>query len=228
MVGLLLGIALADDGPPKPIPPPPGTIELIVRGPDGKPAADTDVAIFLEDGSRPGATGNPLTVKTDRAGLARFNSPAGAVKVKIKATGVGYGATGDIGVTPGETTHAALPRLVPFGTVKGTIPPDLLKPDMKVRFGPSRWGNSIPFNTPKTTDREYGWLFLEASVDEQGQFEFKEIPCGSGWIYAGVKEEEPVIAEADVKLEPNRLFQRVVLVKFELPVGPGNASGCTG
>ncbi len=81
-------------------------------------------------------------------------------------------------------------------------------------------GQLDPVPSKKTTDREYGWLFLEASVDEQEQFEFKEIPCGSGWIYAGVKEEEPVIAEADVKLEPNRLFQRVVLVKFERPSDP--------
>jgi hypothetical protein len=180
--------AVLGDASPKPSSP--ATIELTVRGPDGRPLANRNVELLASTEYR-------LTTKTDGIGLARFPWPAEYAKILVKASGIGYGATGFFDSSPGETARPVLPRLVPFGVIEGTIPKELRKRSMTVRTGLD------------------DWLHSETSIDGDGHFVLKDVAYGGGWLLAQAKEDKQPTAEAFVTFAPGQRVKEAAFVKTQ-------------
>ncbi len=180
---------------------PPTTVELAIRGPNGRTVADTDVLLFSSD--------EHVAAKTDATGLARFAWPYPA-PIFVRVPRVGYGATGLFPLRAGKTVRVPLPRLAPFGVVDGAVPESLAKPGMVVGNGGVDWAPQ-PGWTMHLGNSE--WLRTETAVDDDGHFVLKDVPAGDCWIHADLKHGELPIAETDIFVDPGEVFKNIVLAK---------------
>jgi len=148
-------------------PPPIAAVELLVRGPDGRAAADVPIVVTPND--RGGLRGQPppdAHVRTDAAGVARFDWPAGASRMNVAAAGVGYGMTGLTELRPDQPARPPLPPLVPYAIVEGTVPP-------AVAATP---GAAVTLRANSVTE-------VVAPIAADGTFR-AEVPAGQVWVDA--------------------------------------------
>lgn len=115
---LLLSFAVADFA--QTASKPAVSVELIVRGPDGKLTANKAIEIkpVVESKTPPPAQ----TVMTDSHGLARFNMMPGYFRLAVRVHGVGYGTTAPTEFDLSETARPSIPLLAGYGSMDGFTP----------------------------------------------------------------------------------------------------------
>lgn len=176
----------AGDGPAM------GTIELTVRGPDGKPLASTHLVLSLPKppqpqsysappsfapppGSLPGAEElADMNAVTDASGRVSFAMHVGKHRIAVQVPGVGYGNTGLVDVESNAVAKPSLPPLMPFGRIEGRLPQD--------QVGPGR-----TFNLPDDM-----YVKRRIACEPDGRFIADDLRIGSVWIrpYAAGKKLE--------------------------------------
>ena len=103
-----------------------GEVELIVRGPDGRPLAGSRVIIVPAARASDGGQTHELAVQSDGEGRVHFRWTSGVVRqMDVRVEGVGYGFAGASEVLADRTVKAPLAPLAPFGAVMGTLPAGL-------------------------------------------------------------------------------------------------------
>lgn len=151
--------------------PVPGRVKMLLRTPGGDPLSHAAVRVFPPDRRRTsdGEESPSFAGHTDGHGALEFDWEAGLRRLRVVASGVGFGSTGHVEVNPGETNRVRLPPLAPFGSIEGTLAPEVVGPDTIVicragRFGPDRPGDA--------------WTYPEARCDEQGRFLLRDVTPG--------------------------------------------------
>jgi hypothetical protein len=180
---------------------PPVDVEMLVRGPDALPLANTEIEVkyipfssHFEDNAKV-----PTAIaKTDAKGIARFKFPGGEYgDLHVEAAGVGYG---DIGITEfawGKTARPYLPPLAPYCTIEGTVPPEARKPDTIVYAFHSHFDQR-----------------LSVKPDAEGHFIFPNARAGEWYIGAGFEKRRD--AEVMICVNPGEAI-RDVRPKIRLP-----------
>jgi hypothetical protein len=139
-------------------------VEMIVRGPNGRPLAKTEVTVTTGEDLR-GDPAPRLHFATDSQGVARFAWPVGVGRVRVEVDKVGYGMTGWFETIGWKTARPALPPLIPCGVVEGNIPPESREPGVYV-----------------TARCQVDWTErdrdIEAACDAQGHFAIENVRCG--------------------------------------------------
>ena len=102
--------------------PPNGDVELLLRGPDAKPAAQVEVHLTASDKIPFTDVLPDVTTTTDTLGVAHFVWPGGVYQMKVRVKGMGYGVSGLVEVIPGKTAQVPLAPLAPFAHLTGTLP----------------------------------------------------------------------------------------------------------
>jgi hypothetical protein len=177
--------------------PPTAPVELLVRGPDGRPVARADVVFRAEERFDPFERQAEVRARTDAKGVARFRWPVGVTRVRVTARGMGYGATGTFELEEGTKALPPLPPLVPFASVEGVLPKELRRTKTYVQVI-GGWGRE---------ERRVGF-------DAAGHFEVKGLMAGGYWLRPRC-EERPCVLEAFVRVAPGQRVTKVVFGKNE-------------
>lgn len=153
-----------------------GTVELTVRGPDGKTLATTPLVVtrpkppgYRTIYQRPGFPVDSdqledLPLTTDDAGRVSFGIHLGQHRLSVQVPGVGYGNTGLVAVEPDVVAKPPLPPLMPFGSIEGRLPQD--------QAGPGR-----TFNLPDDLN-----VKRKIVCEADGRFRVEDLRLGSVWI----------------------------------------------
>lgn len=153
-------------------PDPTANVELVIRGPDARPLADTAITLkppphdTVFDKTPPS-----LSLRTDAQGIVRFVYPAGVYRLAVAAPGIGYGTVGLTEFIPGQRTIAELPPLAPYAHITGTLPANVRKQGVRV-FAQSMLGDPAVSVTP----------------DAQGRFDLG-LESGKWFVFAGTGPE---------------------------------------
>ena len=137
-----------------------GTLELLVRDPDGEPLADTDVKVYPY--ALDIAVGFSYRGRTDDEGRLSMRLFAGIYHARVAVDDVGFAATGAFELYPGKTIQPALPRLFPFATIEGQVPKTAARTEVRVlpadeNLGQPPW----TWNRPRTFTDENGHFVLQ-------------------------------------------------------------------
>ena len=140
---------------------PRATVNLTVRAPGGRPLANTEINVrsgehFFREEERPSAS-----VKADAQGHVSFSWPVGLQRLCVRVKGIGYGSTGRFELLEGNEARPALPPLVPYGAVEGSVSKDSLKPGVYVEV------SSMNHETAR-----------KCECDAAGRFVFEDLPAG--------------------------------------------------
>jgi protocatechuate 3,4-dioxygenase beta subunit len=164
-LALLLSFAVADFA--QTAPEPAVSVELIVRGPDGKLTANKAIEIkpAVESKTPPLAQ----TVTTDSHGVARFNVKPGYFRLEVTVLGLGYGTTAPTEFEVGETARPSIPLLSGYGSMDGSTPSSC-PPEAFI-------GISSPL---------YGLHRIRA--DKSGHFHVDDLPGGDWFLFAATDD----------------------------------------
>jgi len=174
-------------------------VVLTVRGPDGKALRGHSV-IVSQLGPWPDVP--DVSALTDGQGRVTVTMPVGQMRLRVRADGVGFGATGVIEVGPGQDVSAALPPLAPFARLSGTVAPAFRRPGQVLRLE-NRFGRP-------GADR------LTVPVDAQGRFMLGDLPPGR----VGVELDRGATANNyyfQFQIAPGEVREGVVLAPSSLP-----------
>jgi hypothetical protein len=140
-------------------------VEIHLLGPDGAPVANRDVTVtFLRAETVPAAA-----LRTDAAGILRFDTGPGPTRFAIDVPGVGRGATGLVRIDPaGPAVTVPLPPLAPYSRITGALAPQLLQRPLSLEA--SATGNR-------------GSKHLYFSPDPDGHFQL-DVPAGTWTLTA--------------------------------------------
>jgi hypothetical protein len=153
--------------------PPSADVELVIRGQDLRPLADIDIVVAEPFTLQHfGDLTPPLALHTDARGVVRFRYPAGVSRLSVAAPGFGYALLGRIEFAPGPTVTPALPPLVPFAHVEGTLPPQARDAGLFVHARP-------PMSFDKAT-------LITVTPDANGRFAL-DLEAGEWLMSAGPK-----------------------------------------
>ena len=177
--------------------PPTGTVELKVRSSNSQPLANHTVEITPDQRFYHFEKPASKRVTTDQGGTVRFPWPLGVHRFRVEVKGVGYGATGTFELLEQGMAQPALPPLVPFAVIEGTVPKDFLKPETLVTISESN-------------DRDE----KQASCDAQGRFTLVDVPCGGHWLRVRAGNEKLPV-EAWVLAAPGQRVKQVAFRKIE-------------
>lgn len=180
---------------------PPVDVEMLVRGPNAKPLANTVIAI-KEDRSRlPDSDKSPptrATVKTDENGIARFTFPPGMYRnLMVSAEGVGYGNVGIAYMAWGAKTRLNLPPLVPYAVIEGTIPEEARKPETLVSTS-TQWDETE-----------------SVKPDADGHFRISSAHAGVCGVWASAGKRVDANHDQPLVLTPGEVVRGIVLKPVE-------------
>ena len=163
-------------------------VEFAVRRPDGRAAANVPVEVAPVDRLRfPDARNNkPTTITTDAEATARFELVVPADRLRVTLPGVGFAVTEVFTTAPAGKTVVALPRLVPFGSIKGVLPEELRGED--VTLDPQAYLAGIRTVEP-------------IAVGRDGRFAFDNLGAGR-YILQPKQDGKLVGVVANVTLSP--------------------------
>ena len=184
-------------------------VELLVRGPNAKPLANSEIVVMAPLNYGDDKPDPPkVTAKTDANGIARFTFPGGEYgDLHVEAAGIGYGDIGIARLAWGETAHPYLPPLAPYCTIEGTVPAEALKPD--------------------TTVMGFHWHYqqhLSVKPDADGHFKLSNARAGEWYIGAGLDKRRDAetmlvtvpgesINDLTLKLKPSESSERTNGIK---------------
>src|SRR5262249_34701404 len=131
----------------------------------GQPLAAADVEVLPHPDAYHFRKPAAVSVRTDGRGIARFSWPAGINQVRVIAPGVGYGTTGTFELREGAVARPWLPRLMPFGTIEGTVPDEVLKTGTYFKLPAVRDGGE-----------------RKVSCDVKGGFLIEDVTPGTYWL----------------------------------------------
>ena len=140
--------------------PEPGEVDVLVRGPDGKPLADRPVLVVPDTAAfqSSGPANARFAGRTDEAGRFRLRWFEGTRQLRVTVPGEGIGSTPTIEVAAGKTATVETSPLARFGSIAGRLAPKLAGPGVNVVLDPE---------TREPTP-----------CDLDGRFEVREIPPG--------------------------------------------------
>ncbi len=191
------------------------TVEVVVRGPDGKLVVDRPVQVFAMQGMRefPWGFATRFTGRIDAEGRFRMRWFAGKRRLRVLVPGVGFAATGVFEVANGKTVNPDLPRLAEFGRVEGTLDPALIKPATRVEI---THGNGF--------DGESIWDNAETVCDEHGRFVLPDVVPGTLSISLDRATNQARIEPRSMQLGPGQTVSGLVLRPEPppRPAGPNN------
>lgn len=144
-------------------------VELLIRGPDGAPVANSDVTIKIPD--LPSVP--DITTKTDSHGNARFRVPYGAFRLSVEAHGIGHGDIGTTEFVAGHVAHPPLSPLAAYGSIDGTFPDGFCAHDITIEAASSG----------------YSYRTIKVKPDSPGHFHISDVPDGY-WtvkVFAGTQ-----------------------------------------
>jgi len=159
----LCGIAQTKTDPPL------VDVELVVRGPEAQLLDNKEVVISIPEQTNPPRS--DLSVTTDLHGVARFQLPAGFLRLGVKVPGVGYGNTGATEFVPGVVAHPVLPPLAGYGSIDGMVPREVCGGRVTVGISSPNVGQ------------------LRTDTDPSGHFHFADVPGGE-WFVAASRGED--------------------------------------
>ncbi|SIO61110.1 Carboxypeptidase regulatory-like domain-containing protein [Singulisphaera sp. GP187] len=140
--------------------PEPGEVDVLVRGPDGKPLPDRPVRVVPDAAAFQsfGPANARFAGRTDAAGRFRMRWFEGTRQLWVTVPGEGSGSSPMFEVAAGKTVTVETSPLARFGSIAGRLAPKLAGPGVNVVLDPK---------TQKPTP-----------CDEDGRFEVREIPPG--------------------------------------------------
>jgi hypothetical protein len=178
-------------------------VELLVRGPDAKPLANTTIVVKEPDPFHNDDKPEPpkVTAKTDERGIARFKFPGGKrYNLCVDAEGFGYGNVGIADLDWGATAQLYLPPLAPYGVIEGTIPPEARTPDAMVSTG-TQWGD----------DR------VSVKPDADGHFRITNAHAGICGVSVGLWNTRHAQLDHQFVLVPGLIVRNVELKMVDPP-----------
>lgn len=118
--------------------PEPGEVDVLVRGPGGKPLASSLIRV-IPDGAafRGSGPADPRFVgRTDAAGRFRMRWFEGVRQLRVTVPGEGIGSTPTFVVAAGKTATVETVPLARFGSIAGRLAPKLVEPGVNVVLDP--------------------------------------------------------------------------------------------
>jgi hypothetical protein len=198
LIALPMTLAAAPSAPPLALPPRPA-VEIHLLTPQGTPAANREVTVTSLADGRP-----PLSLRTDAAGILRFDAPAGAAQFAIAVPGLGHGCTGIVRVDPAAPALVPLPPLAPYSHLAGTLPAPLLHSGLSVELIASA-------NRGRDT--------RHLQTDDNGRFE-TDLPAGEWTLTARDAHDVPRAAAGPLTTHPGQT-STVALAPVPPPPDPG-------
>lgn len=160
-------------------------IELLVRGPDGKPVREREVQV-VSVGLTYDYTGAAIDVaRTDTSGRLRLRCFPGSLRFQVFVPGLGFGSTGTFDAAAGQSAAPLMPSLAPFARLSGTVDPALAAPGAVVHLDSQFADGNV-------------WYDPRAVVDGGGHWTMADVLPGSNrLILTGERgESEPVSVTA--------------------------------
>ncbi|MGI4789610.1 MAG: hypothetical protein ACRYFS_12255 [Janthinobacterium lividum] len=103
-------------------------VELLVRGPDGKPVREREVQV-VPVGLTYDYMGAAIDIaRIDAAGHLRLRCFPGSLRFQVFVPGLGFGSTGTFDAAVGQSVTPLMPPLAPFARLSGTVAPALAVP----------------------------------------------------------------------------------------------------
>ena len=161
-------LAVGENAPLSVVVPDRGSVDLLVRGPNGRPLARRKVEIVVPDRFSNHAGAVVYQGQTDAAGHLRWQGFPGLRRLLLSAPGVGFGSTGTFEVLPNKVATPQSPPLAAFARVSGTVSPSLFKPGATVRADVSGFSGS----------EEHKWLPSQGKVDARNRFTIEDLLPG--------------------------------------------------
>ncbi|WP_337177492.1 hypothetical protein [Paludisphaera sp.] len=185
--------------------PPVGVVEAVVRGPDGRPLADTPIVLVPGRGL-PFFSIAPVHVsgRTDNAGAFRIREFGGQREFGIRVAGVGFGSTGLVEVAPGRVSRPEIPPLARFARIEGRVDDSLKAPGSRVDL------MTRAFNEASAPS---------AGVDEDGRFTLDDVVPGDYTLRLRRGAEAVAAQSTQVWLGPGQV-SRDVMVSPAPPPSP--------
>jgi hypothetical protein len=203
MLRVLMCLPLVSLAQDKPAPPAVVDVELAVRGPDGRVAANVGVTIEIR--GLPSAA--EIATKADSEGVARFKAPSGAYRMFVKVHGIGHGEIGTTEFVPGRVAHPLLSPLAAYGSIDGTFPAEACKGEVSV---------------DATGGYSYGTLTV--APDSPGHFHISDAP-GGYWMVTVRGDKKPCAqTDASFAVNPGQDLREVKIpsIPSAPPAGAGS------
>jgi hypothetical protein len=177
--------------------PPVGFVEAVVRGPDGRPLAETPI-VLVPSGPFPFSMGPTIHLagRTDQAGAFRIGAFEGPREFGVLVAEVGFGSTGPVMVVAGKASRPEMPPLAKFARIEGRLDDALKGPGAQVCL------NSRPYDE---TSAPF------ARCDEEGRFTFVDLMPGDYSIGFRRGEERVSARAVQLKLGPGQVIRDVVV-----------------
>lgn len=162
-------------------------VELLVRGPDGKPVREREVQVvpvgltFDYKGAAVDLT------RTDAAGRLHLRCFPGSWRFQVFVPGLGFGSTGTFNADAGQPVEPLMPPLGPFARLSGTVAPALAAP-----------GAAVHSDSLFAFMRGDVWYDPLGVVDAQGRWTMTDVLPGTNYLVltGGRGESESVSVTA--------------------------------
>ncbi len=178
-------------------------VDLLLRGPDGRPLTNHAVELVMPDEFSNYAGAVVYRGQTDALGHLHWRGYFGVTRLLVSVPHVGFGSTGTFELLPNRLATPSIPPLAPFARVSGTVPASLYKAGAFVRAE----GENLD---------QHHWHIPQSAVDAHHHFTIEGLlPSEYGLVLYGSKRKTQSI---DITLQPGE--QRVGLT-FE-PTTPSN------